>query len=92
MAAFKGADTLTAHAVIATPTAQIAAFQNASRRTVTLQNLGANDVYIGGETVSTAQGFKLPANKQITLEMSGEVWVVTIATNEELRVLEEADQ
>ena len=73
-------------------TPSIVVGSNPKRRTVTIQNLGANDVYIGGEDVTTTNGYKIAANTALTLELSGELWAVTEATTENIRTLSESDQ
>lgn len=64
---------------------------SAVRRTVTIQNLGSNDVYIGGEDVSVSNGYKIAADAALTLELAGELWAVTESTTENVRYLLEVD-
>ena len=63
-----------------------------SRRMVLLiQNVGANDIYIGASTVTTANGFKLIPNAVLQLSIQDDVTVYGIASaNTNVRILEGA--
>lgn len=88
---FRGASKIQTTGFDVTATAKIVVGTNPSRRTVTIQNLGSSDVYIGGEDVNTTNGYKIAANGAITLELAGELWAVTASTTENIRVLTEVD-
>lgn len=64
---------------------------NSLRRTLLVKNEGSNDVFIGGEDVSTANGYRLATTDALTLEVAGEVYVLTAGTSETLYCLVEMD-
>ena len=88
---FKGADFLKSHRFQATGTAQVAATPNINRRTITVRNEGANDVFIGGEDVTPSTGYRLGTTESITLELAGELWCITNGTSEFLFMISEID-
>ena len=88
---YRGAGRIQTSSYDVTSSASIIVGENARRRTVTIQNLGANDVYIGGEDVTTVNGYKVSANTALTLELSGELWAVTESTTENVRTITELD-
>lgn len=88
---FKGAQFIKSHRFNATGIKAVAATPNANRRTITIKNEGANDVFIGGEDVTADTGYRLGTLDAITLELSGELWVVTTGTTEEVYMISEID-
>lgn len=88
---YVGAKRITTGSRDVTSDPKIVVGSSAPRRTITIQNLGSNDVYIGGEDLSTSNGYKLAANAAITLELAGELWAVTESTTENVRYLLEVD-
>lgn len=62
------------------------------RRTVTVQNLGPSDVYLGGKNVAPPQGFKLGLDERHTMELAGELYAVIISGSADLRYLLEVDR
>jgi len=88
---FKGAQFLKAHRFNAGAITAIAATPNANRRTITIRNEGAADVFLGGENVSATDGYRLGVTEAVTLELSGELWVVTAGTVVPIFMLSEID-
>ena len=88
---FRGASNVKSFRYNARSEKGIAIQTNPSRRTVTVKNQGANDVFIGGEDVTVEQGYLLSATDALTLELSGELWVVTVSTVEPLHIITEVD-
>ena len=88
---FKGAKFIESARFPAGVQKAIAVASNANRRTLTVKNEGANDVYIGGESVTTQTGYRLAVGDAITLELAGELWVVTAGTIEIVQIISELD-
>jgi hypothetical protein len=62
------------------------------RRTVTVQNLGPSDLYLGGKAVSAGNGFKLATDERHTMELAGELYGVIISGSADVRYLVEVDR
>ena len=89
---FKGASVLRSQQYTASEIAGRALGKNPNRRTVTIQNLGANAVYVGGPEVTTATGLQIATTTKLTIECQGEVYLITAAGgSEDCRLLEEID-
>lgn len=88
---FRGATKINAFRHTATDVRSLAVQTNAARRTITIKNTGANTVYIGGEDIDTIKGYPLATGDAITLELSGELWVITEATDETVQIIGEVD-
>lgn len=74
--------------VLATVTALVAA--NANRKAVTFQNLGSVDVYLGGATVSTANGLKIAAGADYTVTWTtAALYAISATAGQDVRVFEE---
>lgn len=65
--------------------------EDPTRRTVTVRNIGSNDVYLGGENVATGNGFPLAANTNLVLEIRGKVYGIVETGTENVRFLTEGD-
>jgi len=64
---------------------------NTARKSLLIQNLGTGAIYIGGSTVSTANGIKLDAGENITIDRTtAAVYGISTAT-QDVRFLEETD-
>jgi hypothetical protein len=88
---YKGAPTLANGRVTIGPAPTLIVGENPRRRTILVRNVGANDIFLGGEFVNVTQGMPLPANTEKVFELSAELWGITAATNEEVRYLTEQD-
>lgn len=62
-----------------------------NRRSITIKNEGANDVFIGGEDLSIQNGYRLGVGNAITLELAGELYAITAGTTELLYMISEVD-
>lgn len=63
---------------------------NETRRSVLVQNLSDNDIYVGGEDVTAATGIRVSAGGSLTLYVTTPVWTVASAPGAEVRYLEES--
>lgn len=64
--------------------------QNLSRVRVTLQNAGGDSIFIGGATVTTANGYNLASGEKMVIENnSGAIYGITTGANVEIRILED---
>ena len=59
------------------------------KRSVLIQNLSANDIYIGDSTVTTATGIKIVAGGDATFNTQGDLWAVATGANSDVRYWEE---
>lgn len=89
---FKGASAIWTGSVEVGPIATMVVGANTGRRTVTIQNLGANDIYIGNAQVTGSTGYKMAANSERTWEVAGEIFAITLGTTENVRFLQEVDE
>jgi len=89
---FRGARRLQSFRATVTGSPALVLPENPGRRTVTVKNEGANDVFIGGEDVTTDNGYRLAAGDALTLELSGALYAVTAGTVETLYGLAEVDE
>jgi hypothetical protein len=60
-----------------------------SRRSVLLQNLSANDIYVGGSTVTMATGIKVAPAEDITIYTRAPLYAISANEGNDLRYLEE---
>lgn len=83
-------DTLNNSSVSVTATPTLLASANADRKSVSIQNLGAQDVYIGGSaSISTALGFILPVDGVFNLTTyTGAIYGVIPSSFNNVRVIE----
>ena len=72
-------------------TATKIASENPNRRTVIVQNIGANSIYLGNEFVNTDNGYPLAANASLVFELSGELYAVVETGTETVATLTEGD-
>lgn len=64
--------------------------QNLSRVRVTLQNNGDDSIFIGGATVTTANGYNLASGETMTISNnSGAIYGITTGANVDVRILED---
>jgi hypothetical protein len=89
---FRGASAIQAFRVNCGATAIVVAFSDVTRRTLTMKNEGANDIFIGGEDLTISNGYRLASGDALTLELAGELWGITAGTTEALYCLAEVDQ
>ena len=89
---FRGASTLLSGQFDVTTITRLVVGSDPLRRTITIYNVGANDIYYGGKGVTISNGYKIAANKERTLELAGELYAVTAATTEKLLYIMETDQ
>ncbi|MBI4720823.1 MAG: hypothetical protein HY770_06310 [Chitinivibrionia bacterium] len=61
-----------------------------SRRSVIVQNLSTNDVYVGGSGVTTANGIKIIPGASATIYTSASVYAIASGAGSDVRYLEEA--
>jgi hypothetical protein len=80
--------TPTAVTVLGTATLVLAASRH-PERSVLIQSLSTNTltVYIGGSDVTTANGIELLVGKSMSLDVTGAIYAIRGASNQELRVL-----
>ena len=89
---FRGAASLITGQFDVTNVSRLVVGSDPLRRTITIYNVGANDIYYGGTGVTINNGYKIAANKERTLELAGELYAVTAATTEKLMYAIETDQ
>lgn len=86
-----GGTTLDAAAVSVGTTATLVAASDATRQSVTLQNLGTADVYFGPAAVTTATGVKLASNGSLTLDkQTAAIYAISGSAAQDVRVLTES--
>lgn len=76
---------------VATIAAEIIA-SNTGRRSVAIQNLdSANEIYIGDNTVTTANGFKIGPDSGLVIDKAAaaSIWAVSAVGTPAIRILEE---
>ncbi len=79
---------------VSTTEAEMVATPLANRLSVIIENVGANDVFIGPATgVTAANGFKIPRGTSIEMALgaSAELWAITATGASSLRIIELAD-
>lgn len=56
-----------------------------------IYNPGPDDIYVGGPSVTTANGLTIPADRHVGADVFGdEVWVVKSGSAQEIRTLRRA--
>lgn len=60
------------------------------RKSVLVQNLSANDVYIGGSSVTTLSGVKLVPGASIEIHTQAAVYAIATVDASDVRYIEEA--
>jgi hypothetical protein len=78
------------HGPVAVGLAPILIKAPGTRRSLLLQNLSNNDVYVGGPTVTTETGIKLSPGADITIYTLSAIYAIATAANSDVRYLEEA--
>jgi hypothetical protein len=90
-----GLDSWQTSTLSATSTAgEITATPLSNRLKMIIQNLGAQDVYLGEDnTVTTSSGMKLPKGSsfEISLGATANIWAITSTGSSDLRIAEYAD-
>ena len=86
-------DGLRGQSVTVTPAAAPVLSQSNDRVEAILQNNGANPIFIGFDvSVTTANGWPIPAGGVLVLNTSHEISAIVAAGTEDLRVLETYDK
>lgn len=65
-----------ANQVAVTDVATLVAASRSGRGSVTIKNIGANNVFVGNEDVTAAEGFELEPNEGHTVSNEGRVYAI----------------
>jgi len=83
----------TSTATIATTALELAATPLAGRKSVIIQNQGSQPIYVGeANTVTTANGIRIPKGASMTFEFGEalDVWAIAPSGSQDIRVIEAA--
>lgn len=75
---------------VSTTATAIPATALTGRRSIVVQNTGANDIYLGASDVTTSNGYPLSAGESLSLDLDGAVilYGIVAAGTETVRIIE----
>jgi hypothetical protein len=90
MIAERGASQLIPSQITVTTTSQQLVAANQNRRSITIRNISAQNVYITGTSPATTSHFPIATNSEKTFEeYTGAIYAIVSATTADVRVIQE---